>query len=140
VTGSSRFILSSDIPQERFEWGTVDWRLTPADGAEHLVVMDVSVDPGQGHAFHRHPGQEEMIIVTAGRITQFLEQEARQLGPGDSVFIAEGVIHASFNDGTETVKLQVVISPTLGVGTGYDTEDVSTEEPWASLRIEGQGA
>ena len=47
---------------------------------------------------------------------------------------SSGVIHASFNDGTETAHLQVVIGPSLGGETGYGLEDVSGEEPWASLR------
>ena len=129
----SSFIPNDEIRQEDFEWGRVGWRLTPAEGAQHLVVMDVAVEPGQGHAFHRHPGQEEMIIVKQGVVTQFLEQERRRLGPGDSVFIEAGVVHASFNAGDETVHLQVVISPTLGEGSGYGTEDVAHEEPWASI-------
>ena len=33
-----------------------------------------------------------------------------------------------------TAHLQVVIGPSLGGETGYGLEDVSGEEPWASLR------
>ena len=94
--------------------------------------MDVTLEPGEGHDFHRHPGQEEMIIVKQGRITQYIEQESTTLGAGDSVYLDEGVIHASFNDGDETAHLQVVIGPSLGGETGYGLEDVSAEEPWAS--------
>jgi quercetin dioxygenase-like cupin family protein len=75
-----------------------------------------------------------MIIVKQGRIVQYIEQESTTLGPGDSVYLDEGVVHASFNDGAETALLQVVISPSLGGETGYGLEDVSAEEPWASLR------
>ena len=42
-------------------------------------------------------------------------------------------MHASYNDGDETALLQVVIGPSVGDG-GYGLVDVSTEEPWASLR------
>jgi quercetin dioxygenase-like cupin family protein len=96
--------------------------------------MDVTLEPGEGHDFHRHPGQEEMIIVKQGAITQYIEQESTSLGAGDSVYLDASVIHASFNDGTETAHLQVVIGPSLGGETGYGLEDVSGEEPWASLR------
>jgi quercetin dioxygenase-like cupin family protein len=130
----SSFVLQSGIRQEDFDWGRIGWRLTPDDGAKHVVVMDVTLEPGEGHAFHRHPGQEEMIIVKQGRITQYLEQESTTLEALDSVFIEEGVIHASYNDGDETAHLQVVIAPSLGEGSGYGLEDVSAEEPWASLR------
>jgi quercetin dioxygenase-like cupin family protein len=130
----SSFVLQSGIRQEDFDWGRIGWRLTPDDGAKHLVVMDVTLEPGEGHAFHRHPGQEEMIIVKQGTITQYLEQDSQMLELLDSVFIEAGVIHASYNDGDETAHLQVVIAPSLGEGSGYGLEDVSDQEPWASIR------
>jgi quercetin dioxygenase-like cupin family protein len=130
----SSFVLQSGIRQEDFDWGRIGWRLTPGDGAKHLVVMDVTLEPGEGHAFHRHPGQEEMIIVKQGTITQYLEQDSQVLEVLDSVFIEAGVIHASYNDGDETAHLQVVIAPSLGEGSGYGLEDVSDQEPWASIR------
>jgi quercetin dioxygenase-like cupin family protein len=130
----SEFVKQGNVRQEEFDWGVIGWRLVPAHGSKHLVVMDVTLEPGGGHDFHRHPGQEEMIIVKSGAITQYIEQESATLGAGDSVYLDEGVIHASFNDGDETAHLQVVIGPSLGGDTGYGLEDVSGEEPWASLR------
>jgi quercetin dioxygenase-like cupin family protein len=130
----SSFVKQGDVHQESFDWGTIGWRLTPDKGSKHLVIMDVTLEPGEGHDFHKHPGQEEMIIVKQGEVTQYVERESTSLGPGDSVYLDEGVVHASFNDGNETAHLQVVIGPSLGGETGYGLEDVSGEEPWASLR------
>ena len=130
----SRFIKQAAIEQEQFDWGVVGWRCVPAAGAKQIVVMDVTLDPGGGHDFHRHPGQEEMIIVKRGRITQYLERESTQLGVDDSVFIDADVVHASFNESDEPALLQVIIAPSLGDGTGYGLVDVSGEEPWASVR------
>jgi quercetin dioxygenase-like cupin family protein len=130
----SRFVTQADVRQEAFEWGNIGWRCVPANtGAGQLVVMDVSIDAGQAHNFHCHPGQEEMIIVKSGSIEQWLERESTVLNPGDSVYIDAGVVHASFNDGPETAHLQVVIGPSAG-DAGYGLEDVSDAEPWASLR------
>ncbi len=130
----SQFIRAGDVRVEQFEWGTIGWRLVPAAGAEHLVVMDVTLIAGGGHDFHRHPGQEEMIIVRRGRITQYIEQECAQLGSGDSVLLEAGVVHASFNDESEPAELQVVIAPSIGGETGYGIEDVSGQAPWNGLR------
>jgi quercetin dioxygenase-like cupin family protein len=130
----SSFVKQSDVRQENFDWGVIGWRLTPDKGAKTLVIMDVTLEPGEGHAFHKHPGQEEMIIVKQGEITQFLEQESTTLNAGDSVFIDADVVHASYNDGDATAHLQVVIAPSLGEGSGYGLEDVSEQEPWASIR------
>jgi len=131
----SRFVKNADVRQEQFDWGVVGWRCAPDNtGSKHLVVMDVSLAPGEGHDFHRHPGQEEMIILKSGRIEQYLERDSTILEPGDSVYIDADVVHASFNVGDETAHLQVMIGPSLGEGAGYGLVDVSGEEPWASLR------
>jgi quercetin dioxygenase-like cupin family protein len=130
----STFMRLADVRRQQFDWGVIGWRLVPAQGADHLVVMDVELQPGGGHDFHRHPGQEEVIIVNDGVITQFLGEESSTLAAGDSVFVPEGIVHASFNDSEQTAFLQVVISPSLGGETGYAAEDVTDQEPWVSLR------
>jgi quercetin dioxygenase-like cupin family protein len=130
----SRFVLTGDVRQESFDWGEVGWRcVPPITGSKHLTVIDVLLSPGGGHDFHRHPDQEEMIIVTSGRIEQWIEREKAELGPGDSVYIDADVVHASFNTSSEDARLQVVLGPAVGEG-GYELVDVSGEEPWASLR------
>ena len=87
----STFVKQADVEQEQFDWGTIGWRCRPANtGSKSLVVMDVTLEPGEGHAFHRHDGQEEMIIVKQGSVTQFIEQESTTLGAGDSVYLDAG--------------------------------------------------
>src|SRR6266568_4966596 len=125
----SSFVKQPEVRQESFDWGVIGWRLTPDKGSKHLVIMDVTLDPGEGHDFHRHPGQEEMIIVKQGTVTQYLEREAAELSSGDSVYIDADVVHASFNHGPEQAHFLVVIGPSLGEG-GYGLVDVSGEEPW----------
>jgi quercetin dioxygenase-like cupin family protein len=95
--------------------------------------MDVVLAPGKMHDFHRHPDQDELIVVKSGRIVQWLEREHAELGPGDSVYIDKDVVHGSFNEFDETAELQVILAPPAGEG-GYELVDVSGEEPWASLR------
>ena len=135
----STFTPQRDVRREQFDWGVIGWRLGPVQGAAHLVVMDVELQPGGGHDFHRHPGQEEVIIVKDGEVTQFVGEESATLTTGDSVFVPEGTVHASFNDSEQTAYLQVVMSPSLGGETGYGLEDVADQEPWASLRAQRSG-
>jgi quercetin dioxygenase-like cupin family protein len=130
----SRFVLNSDVPVEDFDWGSAGMRCAPpGTGCESFVVMDVRLDPGFFHAFHKHPDQDEMITVVAGKVTQYLEGESRVLGPGDSVYIDKDVVHGSYNDFDEPAQLAVVLAPAVGDG-GYVAVDVSAEEPWASVR------
>ena len=94
--------------------------------------MDVTLTPGGAHAFHKHPDQDEMIIVKSGRVNQWLEEEHRELGPGDSIYIDKDIVHASYNDFDETAELQVILAPAMGEG-GYELVDVSGDAPWATL-------
>jgi quercetin dioxygenase-like cupin family protein len=130
----SKFVMNGDVAIADFDWGSAGMRAdVPSTGCETFVVMDVNLAPGKLHDFHKHPDQDEMIIVKAGRIVQWLEQDHRELGPGDSVYIDKDVIHGSFNEFGEEAALQVILAPAMGEG-GYELVDVSQDEPWASIR------
>jgi quercetin dioxygenase-like cupin family protein len=130
----SRFLKESELSRETFDWGEVGWRCRPdVTGAKQITVMDVTLQPGAGHAFHRHDGQEEMIIVKTGRIEQWLEREKAELGPGDSVYVDAGMVHDSYTVGDRPAQLQVVLGPSRGQ-VGYEVVDVFEQEPWRSLR------
>lgn len=130
----SRFVMKDEIDVAEFDWGNAGMRISPpSTGCTTFVAMDVNLGPGGGHPFHHHPDQDEVIIVKSGAVTQFLEGESRTLREGDSIYIDKGVVHASYNDGSEPASLQVILAPAAGEG-GYETVDVSGEEPWASLR------
>jgi quercetin dioxygenase-like cupin family protein len=130
----SRFVMAEEVPVEAFDWGSAGMRCAPpSTGCASFVVMDVRLDPGFHHAFHKHPDQDEMIVITSGRVQQWIEDRFVELGPGDSVYIDKDVVHGSYNDFSEPAQLQVVLAPAVGDG-GYVAVDVSGEEPWASLR------
>jgi len=131
---SGRFITTGDIVTDRFDWGQTGWISRPElTGSRALCVMDVQLDPGGGHPFHRHPDQEEIIWVREGRIEQWLGKDKHELGPGEAVYIPKDMVHASYTLGDAPAKLSVILTPTAGEG-GYEVIDVFEEEPWASLR------
>lgn len=131
---SGKFIQGSTATVDALDWGTMKWFSRPTDtGANHLVVIEVELQPGFGHNFHKHPGQEEVIYVLEGTIEQWLEQKSKTLNAGDAVFIAGGVVHASFNVSNAPAKLHVTLGPSVGA-EGYQLVDVADEEPWSSLR------
>jgi quercetin dioxygenase-like cupin family protein len=131
---SGRFIHQDDIERDELDWGGMGWISRPSfTGSDTLCVMDVTLGPGGGHAFHKHPDQDEVIWVREGRIEQWLEQESEELGPGEAVYIPRDVVHASFNVGDGDVKMSVMLAPSAGPG-GYELVEVFEEEPWASLR------
>jgi len=105
----------------------------PSAGARQLTVIDADLHSGKGHDFHYHPRQEEILYVVSGTIEQWLDRERRTLGPGDSIFIPPGVVHASFSTGPDEARVLAIFGPSIGDG-GLEMVDVSGEEPWNRLR------
>jgi quercetin dioxygenase-like cupin family protein len=128
------FITRASLAPAQLEWGSMSFLSNPTvTNASLLTVMEVILLPGQGHNFHKHPEQEEVICVVEGRIEQWLESKPQQLGPGEAVFIPADVVHASFNVGSAPAKLTVVLAPCIGE-SGYAVVDVADQAPWNSLR------
>ncbi|MEM0946743.1 MAG: cupin domain-containing protein [Pseudomonadota bacterium] len=132
MTGT--FMMSADTPPEELDWGKLRWMShPPSTGAGQLTVIEVNITPGNGHDFHKHPDQEEVIYCISGKVEQWLGEEKRILGPGDSVFIGADVVHASFNVGADDAKLLAILGPCVG-DQGYELVDVAREAPWKDLR------
>jgi quercetin dioxygenase-like cupin family protein len=132
---SGKFVLSSEAKREQLDWGELGWLSSPGETqAKDLVVIEVELIPGGGHAFHKHPDQEEVIYVVSGEVEQWLEKEGRTLTAGDSVFIPKDVVHASFNVSGAPARLLAILGPCMESDSGYDVVEVADQEPWASLR------
>ena len=128
------FYRKQELPVTSFDWGDVVNRLEPkASGCNTFVVMDVTLDPGGMHNFHKHVDQDEIIIVLKGKVEQWVDQNKQILEAGDSAFVPKNTVHGSFNTFNEPVSLQVVLAPAQGE-SGYELVDVAEEEPWKSIR------
>jgi quercetin dioxygenase-like cupin family protein len=131
---NGKFILGSELERVVLDWGEQGWFSKPdITGTEKLVVVEVEIFPGFGHAFHRHPNQEEVIFVLEGEVEQWLETEKRHLKAGDSVFIPMDVVHATFNVSDKPVKALAILGPSIGA-EGYEVVEVFEQEPWSQLR------
>ena len=56
----------------------------------------------------------------------------RRLGPGDLAHIPVNVVHGTYNAGPGNLVFLAILSPAIFEGPAL--VDVSTEQPWASLR------
>jgi quercetin dioxygenase-like cupin family protein len=131
---AGKFVIASGVEPEVLDWGRLGWLSNPPNtGARQLTVIDVTLTPGKGHDFHKHPDQEEVILVVAGSVEQWVDREKRVLGPGDSAFIPAGVVHASFNVGDREAKIVAILGPCVGE-IGYVSVEVAGEAPWKGLR------
>lgn len=129
-----KFVIAKDVENKVEDWGTLRWLShPPATGARQLTVIDVGLAPGKGHDFHKHPDQEEVILVVAGQVEQWIDRDKRILGPGDSAFIPADVVHASFNVGDHPAKIVAILGPCVGP-VGYELVDVAHAAPWKTLR------
>ena len=132
---SGTFVPAAKVVRQQLDWGWLGWVSRPAGtGAENLVVIEVTLAPGGGHAFHKHPQQEEVIYAIEGRVEQWREDEKRMLGPGDSVFLPAGTVHASFNTSDRDAKVLATLAPCIGDGDGYEAVEVADQPPWNGLR------
>jgi quercetin dioxygenase-like cupin family protein len=128
------FRTARETAPEVLDWGQLRWMSNPpTTGAGKLTVIDVTLSPGKGHDFHKHPDQEEVIYVIAGKVEQWVDREKRILGPGDAAFIPADTVHASFNVGDGDAKVIAILGPCVG-DIGYELVDMAGEEPWRSLR------
>ena len=129
-----KFVIAAETKPEVLDWGKLGWMShPPSTGAKQLTVIDVTLSPGKGHDFHKHPDQEEVLYVVSGKVEQWVDREKRILGPGDSAFVPADVVHASFNVGDANAKIVAILGPCTGT-IGYELVDVAGDAPWNTLR------
>lgn len=127
------FLTEIEALKEDYKGRTNFWLCRPEIAeASDLQLCRAVIPAGEGHNFHTHPELEEIIYVLSGAVEQWVEQQRRILHPGEIAHIPRGVVHATFNSGTEDAVILAILSPAAAVGPFL--VDVSTEEPWKSLR------
>ncbi len=128
------FVVRSEVEPEVLDWGQLRWLSNPpVTGARDLTVINVTLAPGKGHNFHKHPDQEEVIYVVSGKVEQWVDRDKRILGPGDSAFLPADTVHASFNVGSSDAQIVAILGPCVGE-KGYEVVEVGNEAPWNGLR------
>ena len=129
-----RFFARDEVERDVMEGFELGWHSRPeTTGAGQLVVIEVKLEPGGGHDFHRHPNQEEVIYVLDGEIEQWVDRRRRTLRAGDSAFIPAAMVHASFNVSGAPARLLAILAPSIGE-EGYELEEVHEQSPWSELR------
>jgi quercetin dioxygenase-like cupin family protein len=107
-----RFVPSSSgqvewIRDQKHEW-LVREDLT---GKGDLAMVRVTMDSGQAHDTHSHPHMEEILYVLSGRCRQWVGDEERELGAGDTVHIPMGMPHATHNPFPEPLVFLAILTP-----------------------------
>lgn len=133
-TLAGKFTIAKETEFKVNDFGT-SRRLSdpPNTGAKVLTVSEVNFDAGKGHDFHKHPQQEEVVLVVSATVEQWIDREKRILSPGDAAFIPTNIVHASFSAGDKPAAIIAILGPCIGAN-GYEVVDVANDAPWNTLR------
>ena len=133
---NGQFRLAHEVEKQDVGMAVLGWICHPAStrARQLVVVVEGSFPTGQGHSFHKHPDQEELIYVISGTVEQWVGREMRMLGPGDAAFMPAGTVHASLNGGGGEARLPAIFGPSLGAG--FETIEMAGEVPWSTLRVQ----
>ncbi len=129
-----RFVSFDQAEIEKLPGKTHYWHCRPGMVREtNLLFVRAQLPPGEAHKFHFHPKMEEVLYVLAGTAEQRVTHEKRLMKSGDSLYLPQGVVHGTYNTGSEMLDFLAVLSPANSEGPV--TVEVSDREPWKSLRV-----
>ncbi|MEJ2361209.1 MAG: cupin domain-containing protein [Gammaproteobacteria bacterium] len=98
------------------------------DGASQggLGLFEMSI-PANAHVPppHSHSHNEECVYVLEGVLRYTVNEETRDLQPGDWMSTPRGAVHAFSNPGTETVRALVMLTPDIGAQFFRDVGEVA---------------
>jgi quercetin dioxygenase-like cupin family protein len=128
-----RYVTTGKAEVEFAPWGRHLWHCRPGfTDTKQLMLVRVTMPPGTGHQFHRHPAREEIIYILDGKGEQWVDRECRQLKAGESAFIGRNIVHAIYNSSRKDVTFLAILSP--AVAKGPFLIDCYQDEPWCCLR------
>ena len=98
------FVTKDEAEGEVSQYCSMEWMsrtgLTPA-------TMPV----GGSHPFHWHPLMEEIIYVLEGEAEQWVDQDRRILGPGETAHIPTNRVHGTYSVGAGPLVFLAMLSP-----------------------------
>lgn len=87
-------------------------------------LAEARLPVGGSTAPHYHPLSEEIYFLLEGTATMRVEDEVRQVGPGDAIAIPPGQRHQITNTGSGTLRFLCCCAP------AYEHEDTIMVEDW----------
>lgn len=128
-----RFITTSEAEVEELPWGPHEWLARPGlTESKHLMIVRVTMPPGEAHQFHRHPAMEEILYYVSGQAEQWVGEESRVLSQGDVAHIPTNEVHGTYNIFDEPVVFLAILGPAEFDGPALT--DVKDDEPWSTLK------
>ena len=128
-----RIVKFSEAEVEQLPGKTHFWQCKPGMVQDtNLMFVRAQLPPGEAHKFHYHPQMEEILYILSGTAEQWIMGEKRIMGPGDSIYLPVGMVHATYNTSNEVLDFLAILSPAKEANPA--TIEVSQLEPWRSLK------
>jgi quercetin dioxygenase-like cupin family protein len=105
-------------------------------GGAFCLLVD-EPQPGWGLPPHRHEHEAETIHVVAGRFAMTVAGEEREVGPGETVHVPRGVVHAGRLVGDAPGRRVLLFSPSGMERFFLEAGGASAEDAPALDRVAG---
>lgn len=78
-------------------------------------LFELTVAPGaRVPPAHSHRDNEEIVYVLEGRLSYRVDDEVRELGPGERMHTPRGSVHAFSNPGEVPARALIILTPDIG--------------------------
>jgi len=81
------------------------------NGSQHLIVRIEEIAPGASIPTHRHPSEDEIVLIHSGEAHVLLGEQERDLHAGGLVFIPANTWIGLKNIATESLSVAFIFSP-----------------------------
>ncbi|MEM8792754.1 MAG: cupin domain-containing protein [Pseudomonadota bacterium] len=89
------------------------FRITPEQSDGRMAVFEEEIPAGSGPPLHVHTVEHELFVVLSGRVLFHRDGHEVEGGPGSSILIPPGAVHAF--KGIETSRVLVTLTPGQGI-------------------------
>lgn len=90
-------------------------------------MFELIVEPGaRVPPPHSHSGNEEIVYVLEGVLRYAVDDDVRDLGPGDHMRTPCGSVHAFSNPHEQTARALVALTPDIGAQYFRDIAELAT--------------
>ena len=83
----------------RESWEFVDGVRLHAIGGEQVLLCRVRYAPGKQVPWHKHDDAEQVMFILEGEVEMTIEDDTKNLVPGDVVVVNRGLHHKLYSEG-----------------------------------------
>ena len=109
--GAEGRVLRGEVEPYWVMGGVIDVKLDAEATGGAFTMIEIVNPPGGGVPPHVHERDDETVAVLEGELSVLLGDAAETVGPGDTVFIPRGLVHAFTNTGNGEARALAITSP-----------------------------